>query len=1481
MKKWIVVVFALVLGIAVFHKAILLASCRLLIYRAQHTLGKGSATYQTIGWEDRKIVVRDLFIKEKGQEIAVDEIALSFIIDWRHLCFCPHIEIIHPQILCESKQEGSSFLLLYRSKRFAPVWSIKHGVFQIREHRFYFSFEQDHEQQSLGSLVVNADLEKDRPPLLKADFFDRKGDLFVEFEGQEKDLYRVSPLLTTFIPGIADLAGSVEIEGSLLIGRDTAFRELTLHSKLEEVSCSFPASDLDFENVKGELDLLFLPAQNRGIELMACAAGGFREQDLVLPIEIVAQGNLAAGEPFSLGGSLKIEHPDHKIGISAFRCLWDGDRNYRLAIQAQEWGKIEANQILKMTNQPIAWTEGVLHGDFTLTFSGEGLQSVAISDAKVHNLKLEIEEQRVLFLKTVEGNALLHPHRKEWLQDCSVKGEEGEYREPNLRISEIGFLFARDQKGFIPSFCQGSWQDLSFTLSYLGREIDPSWQLVAEGDLSPVLSQLLPDKVNRNRAIPFAIKGDIVRSEESLHCVYEGTIFSDRFVASSVCNWPPFSLYDFFAGKISPLAFERGSVQFPSCNLSFYQPFLEELFPKLAFNGLIQAQASLTQDQMEVEWRGRDLLMSFNETHFSLPQIAKAVIRYEKGSNSFSYDIPIHGLSIENPQSFLAIKGLDGDLQGICNIVEKGKWVHKGSLSNLAFPLYGGSSFQQGKVEWSYAPEESFVAKGGGTWSQLDGRELKWELKKLFWDFGEKRQGEFCYRLLEDKREVALLDGTIREVSLHHWECNLHKERSHLAGIVLRAEPIAISEKGFTRFEIRPLFSLEKLPSLLHLIHNTGLLPFVNYANTVQSLELKGEVQTGISWDRMSGEWKVAGLSSAVSVKGSDPALVRFDARVLSDRQLISSLQWGGIGMKAQLSFLSEDRIQISQFQGDWNGVSCRGKGDVKVEPKKLHCSIPALHCVFEQGDLKGTAAASLQFDFATEGGENVTGETHFVSDLSGPVACTISTPRLIRFSYGMREGLVCEGIRLIGKEKGSNSYWGESSVKRFAISPSGLIGCEGVELTLTPQAARKLIDHSLSEGAVSSFSWDGNLKLNGDFKWQKNGYGFQGFINPGWYGWRDRKLFLEQVQVFCDPQGLLVRTKTHVEEQPLWASFQLKFGKEKYGVLKILDHPQAPGLQVTFRSSAKETFLETVDGSVCGLQCHLAREEKKKGQGVHSVVGEIDWDMKRLQLLMPKDLQEQVQKWKLGSGCNWKGEILFFSEGKQPYAFRGRLLGKDFALLGYELKEMKGMIEGNHEKIILSDFEIREGNGSVSMPVCSLKKEKEHWSVEIPFFEVQKLQPSLLKREGGIAGSYKPFMIKQCLLRKVQGMLHDKSSWSGEGSLSFMNQSKKESSLFDFPLEMIKKLGLDLGVVTPVEGEFTLQLAGEKLYFLSLDRSFSEARRSEFYLAPSEEPSYVDLSGNLHIDLRMHQNALFKVVEPFTLTVRGTLEKPRYGLSL
>jgi hypothetical protein len=327
---------------------------------------------------------------------------------------------------------------------------------------------------------------------------------------------------------------------------------------------------------------------------------------------------------------------------------------------------------------------------------------------------------------------------------------------------------------------------------------------------------------------------------------------------------------------------------------------------------------------------------------------------------------------------------------------------------------------------------------------------------------------------------------------------------------------------------------------------------------------------------------------------------------------------------------------------------------------------------------------------------------------------------------------------------------------------------------------------------------------------------------------------------------------------------------------LTFLDHPQGEGLKATFQVEGDTLTWESIHGSCAGLECQLYKNSKNRERS--SLSGEIHLDAEQLLKLFPEEMQEKLKGFRFGSGYHYKGELSWNRTIPAGFECEGTFGGAEFEFMGYTLHHLEGSIRGSPEHIVLSNLKIEDEAGAIQIKKVELNKAEE-WHLFIPLIQMQTLQPSLMRKVGIAAQIAKPFVIRQFSISDISGILSKKESFKGTGTLFFTNQYKKEATLFDTPLELIKNIGLDPGILTPVQGEIELELHGDKFYFTALRNAFSDGKRSEFFLDFDHELSYIDLDGKMHIDLKMRQDVMLKVTEPFTLTIRGTLEKPRYGL--
>ena len=214
---------------------------------------------------------------------------------------------------------------------------------------------------------------------------------------------------------------------------------------------------------------------------------------------------------------------------------------------------------------------------------------------------------------------------------------------------------------------------------------------------------------------------------------------------------------------------------------------------------------------------------------------------------------------------------------------------------------------------------------------------------------------------------------------------------------------------------------------------------------------------------------------------------------------------------------------------------------------------------------------------------------------------------------------------------------------------------------------------------------------------------------------------------------------------------------------------------------------------------------------------------------------------------------------------FQGEVRGKEIELKGRKFEDLTGEVDLQAQKSLLKNITLTDPAGTFFFKQIVY----DHGHIEIPLFKAHNLRLS----------PEKPFLIRTLVFSDLRMAGSDLGTLSGRGAFHFTNAWKKESSLFDFPIEILKDLGFDLALFTPVTGQVSCQIEHGKLYLTEIAQTYSEGNRSQFFLVNEVDPSYIDLRGAFHINLRMKQHVLLKFAEPFMLTIRGPLEKPEYSL--
>lgn len=413
---------------------------------------------------------------------------------------------------------------------------------------------------------------------------------------------------------------------------------------------------------------------------------------------------------------------------------------------------------------------------------------------------------------------------------------------------------------------------------------------------------------------------------------------------------------------------------------------------------------------------------------------------------------------------------------------------------------------------------------------------------------------------------------------------------------------------------------------------------------------------------------------------------------------------------------------------------------------------------------------------------------------------------------------------------------------------------------------------------------WDNQMECSFDFSVDesmdvkgrlKEGYYWIGekayYINDFRYHWMDGKLILDLNTLFHDnPFDIEAKIDLfpHLKgEMTIQETLEEERGKKK--ALKIVSNwNQKEGF-----------FIQSLEGKLCGLDFFLHHNPKASSIEEMVLKGQLKIDLPILSKSLPLKVSHVIDAFGMGRGYEMSGDWTFSKKKMTNSHFKGYLKGKKFQLMGSEIDTLLSRMTLYFGCIELSQFQISDAAGIFTIDTIRFEKEaKNRWKMEIPKLNVQDFRPSLLKKIGRYRGKIKPLTIRQMEFQDIEGIVGDVKSFRGKGSLHFTNTFKRDYNILDIPFEILGRLGLDMGLLIPVYGHLNYILSEGKIHLIELKKSYSEGKRSRFYLSPFE-PSYIDLDGNLDINIKMKQYVLFKVTEPFTLSIKGAFDTIHYSL--
>ncbi len=375
----------------------------------------------------------------------------------------------------------------------------------------------------------------------------------------------------------------------------------------------------------------------------------------------------------------------------------------------------------------------------------------------------------------------------------------------------------------------------------------------------------------------------------------------------------------------------------------------------------------------------------------------------------------------------------------------------------------------------------------------------------------------------------------------------------------------------------------------------------------------------------------------------------------------------------------------------------------------------------------------------------------------------------------------------------------------------------------------------------------------------------------------------LGQVQIFQTEHGV----SFNIEHSPYRLSIHskdLKLSRGKLVLSNLLTHKLPSeinnSLQIDWTRTSQGLEIQKAMGSFEGLTIDVVKYPLQLPEERFApMIGKMAIHFDQASNILPQNMRNFLKSWQIGGTYHFIGQWMLQNPDpkKHLFSFQGSIKGQNVHLNGYEFDSMQSDCVYTEDKIGLNNFSIKDQSGILHIhSIQSVLRDNNRWEATLENCHVSEWQPSLLRAVGSTPIP-SPLIIKQLRIEKLKGFLDDPNSFTAKGKFDFNNRSR-DTPLFVIPEEIIKRIGLDVSILTPTTGTLYFDLFESKICFTKFKDVYSEGGLSKFNLASNSLPSYMDLNGKLNLRIRMkHHNLFFKLAEHFILKIEGTVRKPIY----
>ncbi len=710
-KGWFVFGF-LCLGTVLFHKPLLLLSCKAVLSWVASQEDGRVLTYEKMQWENDAIAISALKLKTSGSELHVDRIELKLTGELSKLRFLPQIHVIHPQIFFSATEESSTPVLpfLYRTRWIQPRWTIKNGVLHLpSSSRFYFSLSPRDFYDSIGSLYFSCDPHPEELPVCSADLAIIDKNLQIAFKLEERDLSRLLPLTALIASEVHrdwdQVSGELKLNGMVTFDSSFCIQQLHFQGAANKIALLGPKMGIDIvcDEMLASLSYPIVGGQGffwNKINASLSVINGSCNLNSPLLDQSIAVSHLEGQfcfEPnteLQLGASGILDQDHHQIafslsgkgGIKNDSSLWSEVEFFSTSEQAcqmQALLSLTSNQDenvslrLKIDNADFehlnllqTWTgfsgrciEGMASMEASFLFEEGILSKASLENCNLEKMRLYFPEQEVTVCSDrIVGDCLLENGK---VSDFHVNLEGGNYFNSHLHLTGLSSCISYEQGSLQPSEIKGRLGDLSAEISFLGSHEDHLADVKISGNAKDLLSHFTSGKENLQENLQMQL--DAALKMESGTVSLEGNIFlsDEKINGSALFSTKVSSLADLLLGNQPDIVLKEGKLQAERLTEKSYGALIPQLFPNIQMTGILQCEALFSPSRIQVQVSGEKLHLSHPLAILTLPGLQErpAQFFYDFQSGLYQGELPLNDAEFKYLDCDLSFQNIEGSLK--------------------------------------------------------------------------------------------------------------------------------------------------------------------------------------------------------------------------------------------------------------------------------------------------------------------------------------------------------------------------------------------------------------------------------------------------------------------------------------------------------------------------------------------------------------------------------------------------------------------------------------------------------------------------------------------------------------------------------------------------------------------------------------------------------------------------------------------------